>query len=183
MGWQWELESQWVYVKYKSWWEWKGRIRQAKGTPINASWLPQVSQGKDRSVRKGREEGQKDGKITASDNCQRIQRSVISSAGSLSLRRSLRGMSRGGAMVYVPLGSVVVDSKWTLRHSSPKCMYRPICLPINHSTIAYVTHYLNQIQFNAAKLKVKRRMTALQHVKDLSTLTFRPFFFLIKGLF
>lgn len=79
-GWQWKLESMKVYARVLHWREWKGRTRQAKGTPINTFWLPQVSQGSDRSMGKGKEEGWEDRKITTPDTRQRIQRSVISSA-------------------------------------------------------------------------------------------------------
>lgn len=63
-----------------SWRDWKGRIKEVKGTPINLSWLLQVSEGRDRSRGEGWEEGQKDVKITTMDTPQWAQRSVISAA-------------------------------------------------------------------------------------------------------
>lgn len=42
----------------------------------------------------------------------------------------------------------------------PKCMYKPICQTINHSTFVFATHYLSPIQFNAVRWEVITCMSA-----------------------
>lgn len=91
-----------------SWQESKRQINQVQQTPINTSWLPQVSpRGEGGSMGKGKE-----------DNCpgtrQRIQRSVTSSTSSIPLCRSLG--ERDGAGFHVQLCSVL-DSKRMFGHS------------------------------------------------------------------
>lgn len=133
----------------RSWREWKRRIRRAKGTPINTFWLPQVSQRRDRSAERGRRRrvgGRKDNRSGhSSGNTKECH--IFCQLGASP--QATQGNEPRWLRVFDVRLASVVDSKWTRRYSFPNCTHRTICLPINHSTFVYATHYLNQIQFKA----------------------------------
>lgn len=153
--------------------EWKGQTRQAKGTPINTSWLPQVSRRRHRSLGMLRIEGAGGQNVNCSRHSSKNTKEChIFCRLSVSLQTAPGERVEMVQRFCVLLGSVVVDSKLMPWHSFPKRMFWPICPPINHSTSVYVTHYFSQIGLEAGEWKDERMITDCRHDRDSNFSTF-----------